>query len=48
MRSLIDHTRTVLTIDAAHFNKGLKENWFTPEGLEKITELNIKPDVPDR
>ncbi len=38
----------VLTIDAAHFNKGLNESWFTPEGLEKTADLNIKPDDPDR
>ncbi|HTC64495.1 MAG TPA: outer membrane lipoprotein-sorting protein [Candidatus Saccharimonadales bacterium] len=35
MRSLLDGTRSVLTIDEAHFNTGLDSAMFTPESLEK-------------
>jgi len=33
-RSLLGGTRSVLTIDAAQFEAGLKENLFTPEAME--------------
>jgi hypothetical protein len=35
MSSLVEGTKTVLTIDELHLNTGLNENLFTPEGLEK-------------
>lgn len=35
MTSVLGNTRTVLTINAVSFNKGLEANLFTPEALEK-------------
>ncbi len=35
MRSLLDGTKSVLTIDEAHLNTGLDSTMFTPESLEK-------------
>jgi hypothetical protein len=35
MRSLLDGTKSVLTIDEAHLNAGLDSAMFTPESLEK-------------
>lgn len=35
MSSVLENTRTILTIDAASFNKGLDEKLFTPDALEK-------------
>jgi hypothetical protein len=35
MRSLLDGTKSVLTIDEAHLNTGLDSAMFTPESLEK-------------
>ena len=35
MRTVIEGTKTVLTIDEVHFNAGLDEALFTPEALEK-------------
>jgi Outer membrane lipoprotein-sorting protein len=35
MRSLLDETKSVLTIDEAHLNTGLDGAVFTPESLEK-------------
>jgi hypothetical protein len=37
MSSLLEGTKTVLTVDEAHLNTGLDENQFTPEALEKPT-----------
>jgi Outer membrane lipoprotein-sorting protein len=36
MRSLLDGTKSVLTIDEIHLNSGLDATLFTPEALEKI------------
>jgi hypothetical protein len=35
MRSLLDGTKSVLTIDEIHLNSGLDATLFTPEALEK-------------
>jgi outer membrane lipoprotein-sorting protein len=35
MRSMLDGTKSVLTIDEAHLNTGLDETLFTPDALEK-------------
>lgn len=35
MRTVLDGTRTVLTIDSVKFNTKPDESWFTPEGLGK-------------
>ena len=36
MSSVLEATRTVLTIDQVKFNTGLDEKLFTPEQLEEI------------
>lgn len=36
MSTVLDATRTVLSIDGVKFNTGLDEKLFTPEGLEEI------------
>jgi len=36
MSSLIEGTKTVLTIDEIHLNTGLHDSLFTPEALEKL------------
>jgi hypothetical protein len=35
MRSILDGTKSVLTIDEVHLNTGLDAAMFTPEALEK-------------
>jgi hypothetical protein len=35
MRSMLDGTKSVLTIDEIHLNTGLDGTLFTPEALEK-------------
>ena len=35
MSSVLENTKTILTIDSASFNKGLDEQLFTPDALEK-------------
>lgn len=38
MRSLLEGTKTVLTVDEVHLNTGLEDSQFTPEALEKTPE----------
>jgi hypothetical protein len=35
MRSMLDGTKSVLTIDEVHLNTGVDDALFTPEALEK-------------
>lgn len=42
VRSLAESTRTVLSIDEVHFNQGLPEEWFTPEGMKTAHDLDKK------
>lgn len=38
MKSLLEGTKTVLTVDEVHLNTGLEDSQFTPEALEKTPE----------
>jgi Outer membrane lipoprotein-sorting protein len=38
MKSLLEGTRTVLTVDEVHLNTGLEDSQFTPEALEQTPE----------
>lgn len=46
MSSLLEGTKTVLTVDEIHLNTGLDESQFTPEALEKTTEKT--PEKPQK
>ncbi len=47
MSSLLEGTKTVLTVDEVHLNTGLDDSQFTPEALEKTLEKPSKrnPDA---
>ena len=40
--SVLENTRTTLTIDEVHFNRGLAEEQFTPEGMKTADDLTKK------
>jgi outer membrane lipoprotein-sorting protein len=43
MDSLLDGTKSVLTVDEIHFNTGLKDSQFTPETLQNGSSKQAEP-----